>query len=612
MCGIIGVAGGNGLEAFPILLKGLRLLEYRGYDSYGFALLSSNPGLTIQRAIGQIGQAIIDIKTDASSGIAHTRWATHGGVTEYNAHPQISCNKHIAVVHNGILTNYLELRDHLKSLGHEFSSETDTEVISHLIEEYMKTGYEFFQAVQMTVKDIGSEGSYAFACVCEDVPNTIAFAKNRSPLIVGLGDNLKENFVASAEVAFLEYTRKYIALEDMSVGQITPTSVEIYGSDGKLLSLEGKIQVSQWTIEEAQKGGFKHFMLKEIHEQSHAIRNTLQTFDINALKHISESILTSSEIWLLATGTSLHSCMIGEYLLEKLAHVRARAILPSVLESKGIIPGSLIIAVSQSGETADTIRTIDYGRKNGAIINSIVNNVGTQIPRMSSLCLYTHAGPEIGVAATKTFSTQILALTRIAIEVGRMKNIITDRYEDLLAELHELPEIVNSVIKRVEYLAKNIGGRVRYRNSIYYLGSSTTVPLAMEGALKLKEIAYVHAEGYNAAESKHGPIALIEPGFPIIFIAANDETTTHLIGNIKEMSARGAFTIVIHEGDERLERIADLSVSIPKLRNKELAFIPLAVVLQMIAYYTAAGKIINGAEINPDKPRNLAKSVTVS
>jgi glucosamine--fructose-6-phosphate aminotransferase (isomerizing) len=610
LCGIIGIVGSNKSNAFQKLFNGLKRLEYRGYDSYGFALLHSGK-LDVQTSIGQIGKAEIDLKTEAKVGLAHTRWATHGGVTEINAHPQTSCHQRLAVVHNGILTNYLQLRDRLLSLNHDFKSETDTETIPHLIEEYMNTGFSFLDATIEAVKDLGSEGSYAFAAVSQDDPETIVFAKNRSPLLIGIGE--EENYVGSAEVAFLEHTKKYIPLEDLTIGKITADSIELYDLNGELLSLEGKILISRYSIQEAAKGGFKHYMLKEIHEQNHAIKNTLQYMDSEIISNITKEIMNTPEIFLIAAGTSSYSCMVGEYLLEKLAGIRSRTLLPSMIESKAITPGSLVIAISQSGETADTITALDYVTNNGGIVSAIVNNVGTQIPRMSSSCLYTHAGPEIGVAATKTFTTQVIALTRIAIEVGyKNKKLSKKRYEQLLAELYELPEIVSNVIKRTEYLAKKVGNEIRYKSSAYFLGTSTTLPVALEGALKLKEIAYVHAEGYIAAESKHGPIALIEEDFPVIFIASRDKTRHHLLGNIKEMAARGAKTITILEEDELIERESDIIIKIPKLKNEELMFIPSAIVVQLIAYYAAAGKIVNGEEISPDRPRNLAKSVTVS
>ncbi|OLS27547.1 MAG: Glutamine--fructose-6-phosphate aminotransferase [isomerizing] [Candidatus Heimdallarchaeota archaeon LC_3] len=611
MCGIIGIAGNQQSNAFRKLFNGLKRLEYRGYDSYGFALLNAGT-LDIQTSIGQIGEAEIDLRSEARVGLAHTRWATHGGVTDINAHPQTSCQQRIAVVHNGILTNYLQLRDRLLDLGHEFRSETDTETIPHLIEEYMNSnGFTFLEATIAAVKDLGSGGSYAFAAVFQDEPNTIIFAKNRSPLLVGVGEN--ENYIGSAEVAFLEHTKKYIVLEDMTIGKITADSIELYNLEGELLSLDGKISVSQFNIEESAKGGFKHYMLKEIHEQGHALKNTLQNMDQDIIAKITKEIIEAPEIFFVAAGTSSHSCLVAEFLFENIAGIRTRTLLPNILESKAITPSSLIFAVSQSGETADTISALEYALKNGAVVASLVNMVGTQIPRMSTVCLYTHAGPEIGVAATKTFTTQVIALTRLAIETGyKTKKITKKKYEDLLAELYELPEIVSTVVKRTEYLTKQVGNLIRYKPSAYFLGTSTTLPVAQEGALKLKEIAYVHAEGYNAAESKHGPIALIEKDFPVIFIASTDKTRHHLLGNIKEMAARGAKTITILEEDEHIERETDIAIKIPKLRNEELMFIPATVVTQLIAYYAAAGKRIKGKEINPDKPKNLSKVVTVS
>ena len=617
MCGIIGYVGKK--NAHPILFNGLKRLEYRGYDSYGFALITESPSLLVETEIGQIGLANVDIITDSiKGGIAHTRWATHGGVTRENAHPQLSGDSKIAVVHNGILVNFIELREKLKKLGHVFRSETDTEVIPRLIEEYIKEGKTFIEAVRSTVKEIGTESSYAFAAINKDYPNVICFAKNKSPLLVGLGED--ENFVGSGEVAFLEHTHKFIPLDDMIVGQITPKSVALYNSEtGKLVNFEGKIQISRWTIEEAQKGGFKHFMLKEIHDQPHAIKNTLMSMDYELISSLSDLIIehehneAPSNIFLMAAGTSYHSCLVGEYLFEKIANVRTRAIQPNVLESKKLFKSDLVIAVSQSGETADTISSLNHAKKSNVTIASIVNNVGTQIPRMSDLCLYTYAGPEIGVAATKTFTTQVLTFMRLVTETGYKKGSISkEKYESLLEELNNLPDIVSKVIKRTEYSTRKIAKTIRYAPSAYYLGTYSSQAVAMEGSLKLKEIAYVHAEGYNAAESKHGPIALIEKGFPVIFLAPNDQSLGHLIGNIQEMKARGALTVAIHEENENITKMVDESIVIPPLKNAELFAIPATIVLQMISYYAASGKEIDGETINPDKPKNLAKSVTVA
>lgn len=616
MCGIIGYVGKK--NAHPILFNGLKRLEYRGYDSYGFALITESPGLLVEVNIGQIGQANVEIVSSSTGGIAHTRWATHGGVNRQNAHPQLSGDSKIAVVHNGILTNFIELREKLMKLGHVFRSDTDTEVIPRLIEEYIKQGKTFIDAVRATVNELGTEGSYAFAAVYKDAPNVICFAKNRSPLLVGLGEG--ENFVGSGEVAFLEHTRRFIPLDDNVVGQITPNSVALYdATTGDMIDFEGKITISRWNIEEAQKGGFKHFMLKEIHDQPHAIKNTLISMDAELVNSLAESIISHehqespSTIFLVAAGTSYHSCLIGEYLFEQLANVRVRAILPNALESKKLFPNDMVIAVSQSGETADTISALNAAKKQGVTIASIVNNVGTAIPRMSDICLYTYAGPEIGVAATKTFTTQVLSFMRLATETAHKKGTITeDKYNSLLEELNRLPEIVSTVIKRTEYATRKVAQAIRYSPSAYYLGTYSSMAVAMEGSLKLKEIAYVHAEGYNAAESKHGPIALIEKDFPVIFLGPNDASLHHLLGNIQEMKARGAFTIAIHEGSELIEKMVDHSIAIPRLSNSELFAIPATIVLQMISYYTASGKEINGEMINPDRPRNLAKSVTVA
>ena len=406
----------------------------------------------------------------------------------------------------------------------------------------------------------------------------------------------------------------------MVVGDITPNSVALYEAEtGNLINFEGKITISRWNIEEAQKGGFKHFMLKEIHDQPHALKNTLFSMDHEIINNLSDLIIqhehneAPANIFLIAAGTSFHSCLIGEYLFEKLAHVRTRALQPNVLESKDLYKTDFVIAVSQSGETADTISALNHAKKNGVTIASIVNNVGTQIPRMSDLCLYTYAGPEIGVAATKTFTTQVLSFFRLAAETGFKKGVLSEaKYHSLLEEMNQLPDIVSTVIKRTEFKTQKVAQAIRYSPSAYYLGTYSSQAVAMEGSLKLKEIAYVHAEGYNAAESKHGPIALIEKGFPVIFLAPNDSSLTHLLGNIQEMKARGAFSIAVHEGNENIEKMVDESIVIPKLNNSELFAIPATIVLQMISYYAASGKEINGERINPDRPKNLAKSVTVA
>lgn len=611
MCGIIGYVGEK--SAGSILIKGLKTLEYRGYDSFGVALLSNDNLIDIQTSVGAIGDANIELETNATLGIGHTRWATHGGVTEANAHPHsCSCNSEsarVAVAHNGILTNYLELREELKQKGHTFYSETDTECIPHMIEAEYEDNQEqgYLEAIRKTVLKL--KGSFAFVAINHEDPNVLYFAKNKSPLVLGLGEN--ENFISSGEVGFLEFTRQLVPLNDMTFGVMYKNDVTLYDVEtGE--PIEYEIRISNWSIESAKKGGYPHFMLKELHEQPIAISNTIEHTAGENIKNIVSMIIEAKEIYFVASGTSLHSCMSAEMLMLQVAKQKTRAMMPDNLEMQPLDSNSLIIAVSQSGETADVISALDYAKKEGAKIASIVNNMGTQIPRMSDETLYTQAGPEIGVAATKTFTCQVAALTKMILEFALRKETINkSEYESIYEELVRIPEVLKEILRRYEYKCKEIGKKIRYVPSAYFLGSATTISVALEGALKLKEISYIHAEGYNAAESKHGPIALIEKEFPVFFILSDDHTTEHLIGNIQEMKARGATVIGIHPSIEKMKKILDESIEFTPFKYSYLDIIPQAVILQTIAYYTAAGKRVKGQIINPDKPKNLAKSVTV-
>ncbi|MHA1166975.1 MAG: glutamine--fructose-6-phosphate transaminase (isomerizing), partial [Candidatus Hodarchaeales archaeon] len=582
MCGIIGYSGYR--NAIEVLSSGLKKLEYRGYDSYGFALTKNESELKILTAVGQIGSAEINIDNELSSsylGLGHTRWATHGGVTEANAHPHMDCKNKIAVVHNGIISNYQEIKEDLIAKGHLFKSETDTEIVPHLIEEYMNKGYDFIEATRQAVLEI--EGEFALAAIFVEDEKRIVFAKNKSPLLVGIGEN--EKFVGSAEIAFLSYTKKMIPLEDMTFGTVTDKEIAIFDlATGKPVEFE--VMVSEWSIDQAKKGGYPHFMLKEIHEQPRVLKQTLRYIDSEEITNLVDMIIRASNLYITAAGTSGHAGQVGEILFEKIAGVRSRTLLPSELEQKRIDEGDLCLAVSQSGETADTIAVIEYFKNNGGKVISIVNNIGTQIPRMSDYTLYTKAGPEIGVAATKTFSCQVIAFTKLAIEIARRKkNISEEKYYSLTTELEKIPDYVQEVITRNEYRCKKIAKEIMYSPSAYFLGTATSLPVAREGALKLKEISYIHAEAYNAAESKHGPIALINPEFPVFFIAGNDFTNIHLQGNIREMKARGAKCILINDGDKRLASVADHVFKLPKLRNSEMYYLPSAIITQMIAYY---------------------------
>jgi len=611
LCGIIGYVGNR--SAASVLIKGLKTLEYRGYDSFGLALTDETGIIDTKTSVGAIGEARVEMTTSANIGMGHTRWATHGGVTEENAHPQ-SCSCHsdsinIAVVHNGILTNYLELKKQLLEKGHHFSSETDTECIPHMIQAELDDDerIDFIEALKRTVAKL--KGSFAFVVMYGKEPNKLYFAKNKSPLVVGLNDD--ENFVSSAEVGFLAYTRRYIALRDMTFGYITKDDVVLYRVENEE-PIEYDVKTSKWNIEAAKKGGYPHFMLKELHEQPDTIQNTLEYSSGEELEKLLKMVDEAKEIFIVGSGTSYHSCYSGEILMVQIANLKTRSIHPGYLEQLPIDSNTLVIAVSQSGETADVISALNYVKSKGAKVASLVNNVGTQIPRMSSVTLYTQAGPEIGVAATKTFTCQVAALTKIALEYARYTEYVTnEEYEDIKKELNEIPTVVKNILRRNEFKCKQIGERIRYMPSAYFLGSPTTLPIALEGALKIKEIAYIHAEAYSAAESKHGPIALIDEGFPVFFCIPSDMTKEHILGNIQEMKARGAHVIGVNPSLDDFRVIVDESIEYPALTYEFLHFIPQAVILQVISYYAAAGKIVKGTPINPDKPRNLAKSVTV-
>ncbi|MFW9801266.1 MAG: glutamine--fructose-6-phosphate transaminase (isomerizing) [Candidatus Thorarchaeota archaeon] len=606
MCGIIGVVQKRGQVA-PFLHQALKRLEYRGYDSVGVTTISDNK-LHMKKDKGKIEEVHMKLNLDempGSIGIGHTRWATHGIPSMYNSHPHFDCSNQVAVVHNGVIDNFLELRKELASKGHKFGSETDTEVIPHMIEDYVADGMNLTEAVTKVTKRI--EGTYAIVAMMIKEPGKIVCTRDGNPLVLGRKEGA--TYVSSDIPAFLPMTNDMILLLDGEVATLTTDNVEIKKlSDGSIVERES-IEIS-WTADQAQKGGFPHFMLKEIHEQPDAIRNTLRLRP-EVLQHAAKLILESKNIYILAMGTSGHAAIAGKHMFASLGGVVPRFELASDFPDtvyNALSEDDCIIAITQSGETTDTIFAVKYAKTFGTKVLAVTNVVGSSITRVADHTIITQAGPEIGVAATKTFMVQLTALAQIALVLGEMTGIVDRKLLEKKREsLKKLPEIISEVISRNEEQARRLAGMFYDRPSLLFLGRGISQATAEEGALKLKEIAYNHAEAYSAGLSKHGPIALVHDGYPVVFIAPRDETRSRLIGNIMEMKARGAAIIsVIEKGDEELESLSDYLFTVPKGVDSEFSVMPYIVPLQLFSYYMARRK-----GYDPDKPRNLAKSVTV-
>jgi glucosamine--fructose-6-phosphate aminotransferase (isomerizing) len=606
MCGIIGVVQKRGQVA-PFLHQALKRLEYRGYDSVGVTTIAENQ-LHMKKDKGKIEEVHMKLNLDempGTMGIGHTRWATHGIPSMYNSHPHFDCNDKIAVVHNGVIDNFLELRKELAEKGHKFGSETDTEVIPHMIEDFMDDGMNLTEAVTEVTKRI--EGTYAIVAMTTKEYGKIVCTRDGNPLV--LGKKVDTTYVSSDIPAFLPMTKDMILLLDGEVATLTTDGVEIRKlSDGSVVERE-TIEIS-WTADQAQKGGFPHFMLKEIHEQPDAIRNTLHLRP-EVLNKAAQLINESSNVYFLAMGTSGHAAIAGKHMFASLAGVVPRFELASDFPDtvySALSENDCIVAITQSGETTDTIFAVKYAKTFGTKVIVLTNVVGSSITRIADHTIITQAGPEIGVAATKTFMVQLTALAQIALVLGEMTGILD---KPLLRKKRErlgkLPEIISEVISRNEEQARRLAGIFYDKPSLLFLGRGISQATAEEGALKLKEIAYNHAEAYSAGLSKHGPIALVHDGYPVVFIAPRDETRNRLIGNIMEMKARGALVIsVIEKGDEELESLSDHLFTIPKEIDSEFSVMPYIVPLQLFSYYMARRK-----GYDPDKPRNLAKSVTV-
>ncbi|MEM4717994.1 MAG: glutamine--fructose-6-phosphate transaminase (isomerizing) [Desulfurococcaceae archaeon] len=612
MCGIIGIcqASERVLKLGDALIKGLLRLEYRGYDSAGIGLIDERNRIVIVKKKGRISELekIYSISDyDGVTGIAHTRWATHGPPSDINAHPHVDCDGLFIVVHNGIIENYVELRNMLRKRGHVFKSDTDTEVVAHLVEEHYGSHGDLYLAFKKAIKEL--EGTYAILLISPLTPERIYFAKKDSPLIIGLGESF--NLLASDIPALLEYTRKVIVLRDYWAGYVSPREVFIEDVKSDLkVDYSKYIQIVQWRTEDASKEGYSHFMLKEIFEQPRALQQTISGLRSDQLiRQVIDIVLGADRVFITGSGTSFHASEYFAFTSMKLAGISVIPFIASEYElfSRVARDGDVLIAVSQSGETIDVLKATRAFKDKGVRIVSLTNVIDSAISRESDLALYMRAGPEIGVAATKTFLTQVLSLSWITLGLSfENRSIDRDEYSALIAELEKSGFIVEKVLCETRRVVEDLAERLAHVKSMYYLSRDIGIPVAREGALKIKEIAYVHAEAYPAGESKHGPIALVEPGFYVFFIIPNDNSVeTKLRGNIEEMKARGAVTIgVLHEFSQ-LQEILDYSIKVP-LSHWFTTAITHTPPLQLLAYYLA---VKNGYD--PDKPRNLAKTVTV-
>ena len=610
MCGIVGYIGDK--NCVPILINGLKRLEYRGYDSAGIGIINNGHSDVIKRPgkVSVLEKEIEKHNLSANLGIAHTRWATHGVPNEVNAHPHFNEDKSIFVIHNGIIENYQTLRKSLQKFGYNFITETDSEVIPHLIDSFIKKGLDLFNAVRATLTEI--EGTYGLVIVYSKEPDKLVVARKGSPLVLGLGDG--ENFVASDVSAIIAHTKQVVYLEDGEVVEITKDNF-ITKDLADETEIEKEVHEISMTIDQLDKGGYPHFMLKEIMEQPESVRNSMRgrllyeegTSRLGGLSSVEDQLANSKRIIISACGTSWHSGLVGEYMLEQFARIPTEVEYASEFRYRNpvIYKDDGILFISQSGETADTLASLRESKIRGALSLGICNVVGSSIARETQGGVYCHAGPEIGVASTKAFTSQLVALALITLLIARKRDMSKVDGVKILEELEAIPDKIATILKlnnQVEAIAE----KFKDAKNFLYLGRGYNFPVALEGALKLKEISYIHAEGYPAAEMKHGPIALIDDNMPAVFIAPKDSTYDKIISNIEEIRARrGRIIAIASENDDNIDRLVDYSIKIPdtiRMLMPILTVIP----LQLLAYYIAVKK-----GLNVDQPRNLAKSVTV-
>jgi glucosamine--fructose-6-phosphate aminotransferase (isomerizing) len=606
MCGIFGCILRTG-EAASAIHKGLKKLEYRGYDSVGIATLQGSQ-LFIKKDSGKIDNVHAIHNLDAlpgRMGIGHTRWATHGAPYQVNAHPHTDCNNQIAVVHNGIIENFAELKTELEELGHTFRSKTDTEVIAHLIEEKLKEGLSLVDAVRETVKRL--DGSYAICVISVKEPDKIVCARKESPLVLGIAED--SLYVASDIPAFLSKTNKSVVVQDGELVILSYTGYEIRNiADWQVVTREPEI--IDWAPEMAEKQGYQHFMLKEIHEQPLRLKNTLRLQD-KYLELMTTFLDRAGEVFLVACGTSYHACLAASYMFSKLSFLATHPVIASEFveqHGKSVNIDSTLLVVSQSGETADTLDAVESARLRAATVLGLTNIVGSTLTRVARVYICQQSGPEIGVAATKTFTSQLSVLSQLAIRLAKKRGKISHvEIEDIEEKLEQIPDIVECTLQSQEEKVKQLAKKYRGKQAFFFLGRGISSAVALEGRLKLMEIAYLPSIAYPAGESKHGPISLIEPGFPVIFVCPKDGTHKTIISNIMEMKARGAsIIVVIEKGDEEIKKLADDYIEIETGLPEVLSPIPFVTPLQLFAYYMAIE-----LECDPDMPRNLAKSVTV-
>lgn len=613
MCGIVAYIGKK--EAYPIVLKGLKRLEYRGYDSAGVALLQEGK-ITIHKKQGKVSNLedhVVDKDISGTRGIGHTRWATHGPPSDKNAHPHLSQSGDIAIVHNGIIENYDIIRQELESKGYVFNSDTDTEVLCYLISDIKaKTGFKLAKSVRLALNQV--IGAYAIVVMCKDAPMKLVAARKSSPLVVGIG---KENdfYVASDATPIVEYTKQVVYLNDGDIAVL---------DEGKGMKLYNEVETLQdpyieeleLHLEALEKGGYDHFMLKEIHEQPRSIEDCFRGrlnakegwVSLGGIRYYEDYIINANRVVMVACGTSWHACLVGEYLFEDLARINVEVEYASEFRYRNPIigEGDIVLAISQSGETADTLAALELAKSRGATILGICNVVGSSISRLTDAGSYTHAGPEIGVASTKAFTAQVTVLTLMAVSLARKKGKLNETsFRSILSSLEAIPKKVQLVLDKTEKI-KGIAEKYKDADNALYLGRGSSFPVALEGALKLKEISYIHAEGYPAAEMKHGPIALIDENMPVFVIATKGNSYEKVVSNIQEVKARkGKIIAIITQGDEQVKEMADDYIEIPET-NEHLVPLIATIPLQILSYYIAVMR-----DCNVDQPRNLAKSVTV-
>lgn len=615
MCGIVAYIGEK--RAFEILIKGLKRLEYRGYDSAGIALVGKESRIyKCKGKVADLETMVKELDVSGSIGMGHTRWATHGEPSDRNAHPHISMNGYFTLIHNGIIENYSKLRAGLEEKGYNFSSDTDTEVLTNLIEYVYiksrdeKTSVTAEDAVRMALRMVN--GAYGLVISCKDNPDQLIAARKGSPLVIGISNN--EYFIASDASPIIEYTNSVIYLSDDDIATIGKNGLSLKNIRNIVKTPD--VQTVDLRIDEIEKNGYNHYMLKEIYEQPRAIldtyrgrlNNETKFLTLGGLHNVFNQLVEAKKIIIIACGTSWHAGLVGEYLFEEFTRIPTEVEYASEFRYRNPIinKGDIVLAISQSGETADTLAAIKIAKEKGAIVIGVCNVVGSSIPRETVAGVYTHAGPEIGVASTKAFTTQITVLTMMAMAVGQANKQLTKKeFDELVDELYLIPQKIEEILKEAEQI-KEIAKSIKDSTNSLYLGRGYLFPVALEGALKLKEISYIHAEGYPAAEMKHGPIALIDEKMPVIVLATKDSSYEKIISNIEEVKARkGIIIAIITEGDKAIKKIADYTIEVP---YSDFALAPLLTVipLQLLSYYIA---VMRGC--NVDQPRNLAKSVTV-